>query len=85
MNSFGLEFESSIHITNDLSGSLSASLTRIKEDNNPIGKGGSILVGLDYKTTDIHTIRFEFSRILSSQQDSVWTENTYNLLLNGSF
>ncbi|MBE9525938.1 MAG: hypothetical protein IME94_03100 [Proteobacteria bacterium] len=83
--SVGLIFESSFPVSENLSGALSASLTNIKEDNNPEGNGGSITVGVDYKLTEIHTLRFEFNRILSSQQNSDWTENTYSLLLNGSF
>ena len=83
--SIGLVFESSFPITEDLSSALSANLTNIKEGNNPEGKGGSIIVGFDYKLTKIHTLRFEFNRILSSQVGSDWTENTYSLSLNGFF
>lgn len=83
--SVGLVFESSFPIIENLSGAFSASLTNTKEDNNPKGKGGSINVGLDYKLTRAHTLRFGYNRIRSSQESSGWTENTYNLSLNGFF
>ncbi len=83
--STGLVFESSFVVIKDLSGSLSASLNSIKEDDNPKGKGGSIFIGVDYRLTNIHTLRFVYSRIRSLQQNSTWSENTYSLSLNGSF
>lgn len=83
--SIGLIFESSFPITEDLSGALSGSLTKTKEDNNPEGSGGSIIVGFDYKITKTNTLRFQFNRIESSQESSEWTQNTSSLSLNGSF
>ena len=80
----GLVFDSSFPVTENLTGAFSASLTRIKEDEYPEGDGGSLYIGIDYKLTKQHTLRMSFNRILSSQQSSTWSENTYYLSLNGA-
>ena len=83
--SIGLVFESHFVLLKDLAGSLSAGLSKIKEDDNPEGDGGYIFVGVDYNLTETHTLKFVYSRNRSIQQSSQWSENAYSLSLNGSF
>ena len=80
----GFVFDSSFPISDELTGAFSASLTRIKEDQYPEGDGGSLYLGLDYKFSKDHVLRMSFNRILSSQQSSAWSENTYMLSINGA-
>jgi hypothetical protein len=82
---YNLEFESSFPIFKNLVGSLSGSLSHIKEDNNPIGNGDSVAAGVDYKLTDIVMLRAQASRISSVQRNSDWSETLYQLSINGSF
>jgi len=83
--SLGFEFESSFPLTENISGALSASISRIKEDNFPEGNGDSIFAGIDYKVIDDLTLRVGASRIHSKQESSSWSEEAYRLSLNGSF
>ncbi|MEE9355118.1 MAG: hypothetical protein V3U75_05965 [Methylococcaceae bacterium] len=82
--SFGVVFESSVPVTDALSVGLSANWNRIKENNNPAGNGGSIYTGFDYKINSRYILRAGMSRIISSQGDSTWAENTYRFSINGA-
>lgn len=81
----GIIFESNFPIKENFTGGISASVTNSKEDNNSQGNGGSLNIGLDYNLTNTHTVRFNFSRIISQQKKSEWYENTFNISFNGSF
>ena len=83
--SVNLVFESSFPIFENLSGALSASLSKIKEDQNPVGDGDSFNAGLDYALTENITLRVGISRITSVQSGSGWYEESYYLSLNGAF
>ena len=83
--SAGLVIETSFPISGNLSGAVSGSLTKYKEDNYPEGDGNSINVGFDYKITKMHTLRIVFNRIESLQKSSGWTEDTFSMSVNGTF
>lgn len=82
---YNLEFESSFPIVKNLVGSISGSLSHIKEDDNPTGNGDAVAAGVDYKLTDITTLRAQASYIHSVQSSSDWSETLYQLSINGSF
>lgn len=83
-HSYGFVFDSSFPITNNLTGAVSANISRIKEDMYPLGNGNSYVVGLDYKLTKTQTLRLGFSHIDSKQNNSDWKENTLRVSFNGS-
>lgn len=83
--SLGLEFESSFPMGDDVTASLSASLSRIKEDDFQEGNSGSVFAGIDYQPHQNFIFRFGLGRIRSQQEESTWSENTYRLSFNGNF
>lgn len=83
--SVSLVIDSSFPILKNISGALSASLSRVKEDNNPVGDGDSFGAALDYTLTENITIRAGISRIKSVQTNSDWHEDSYHLSLNSAF
>lgn len=83
--STGLAFESSFPISAGLTGAVAATVTSFKEDSNSNGNGGSLDIGLDYEIIQSYILRLGFSRIISQQGKSDWTENTYNISINRVF
>ena len=83
--SYGLVLDSSFPITENFTGAIAGSLSRINEDLNPEGNGNSVFLGIDYKMTKSQTLRFGASRILSVQNNSAWSENIFRVSFNGAF
>jgi len=81
----GLMWESSFSISDSLTGTVAATISRIKEDEYPQGDGNSIFAGLDYKLMSEQVLRLGFRKINSSQGKSSWDERAFNLSINGSF
>ena len=83
--SFALVFESSIPLGEKISASLAGSVSSIKEDNFPQGRGSALSLGLDLKPAKAFTIRFSSSQLKSQQESSQWSERSYRVSINGLF